>query len=90
MALLGTYIDVRTIATIATQGSATFAHGLGAAPDFVFAQYEASATNSSASIPQLAVAHDATNVTVFNVGQVAGAANSRIRVLSIVAHSVIR
>ena len=44
MALLGTYIDVRTLATIATQGSSTFAHGLGAAPDFVFAQFEAAAT----------------------------------------------
>lgn len=90
MALLGTFIDVRTIATIATSGSATFAHGLGAAPSFVFAQPRAAAVGSSGSMPTYAVAFDAINVTVFNVGAAAGAQIDSINVISIVAHSIIR
>ena len=35
MALLGSYIDSRTIASFASNASASFAHGLPAAPDFL-------------------------------------------------------
>lgn len=88
MTLLGTFIDVRTLAAIATQSSATFAHGLGAAPDFVFVQQEVAATLSSASVGQYACGFDATNVTVYNVGQVNGTPTTRV--ISIRAHSIIQ
>jgi len=90
MALLGTFIDSRTIATIATGGSATFAHGLGADPHLVIAQPEAAGTASAASIPMYAVAHDATNVTVYNVGQANAGGVSAIRVVSLRFHSIIQ
>ncbi len=64
MALLGTYADSRTIATIATSGSATFAHGLGSAPNVVIVSPEQTAVASSASVPIYASQFDATNVTV--------------------------
>lgn len=88
MALLGTFIDVRTLATFASGGSASFAHGLPATPDMVIITQTANATNSSASIPQFAYNADATNVSVYNVGQGSGSNNPRV--MSIVAHSVIR
>jgi hypothetical protein len=81
MALLGSFIDVRTIAALASNGSVSFAHGLPAAPDFVFVQ----ATETSASGNWAAVA-DATNVTI----SARGVACPVGRVMSIVAHSVIR
>ena len=88
MALLGTFIDVRTLATIQTQASASFSHGLPATPDMVLFNLTATATGSSASVPQFGYNADATNVSIYNIGQVAGANN--LKVMSIVAHSIIR
>lgn len=88
MAVLGTFIDVRTLATIQTGASSSFAHGLPAAPDIVIFSLTNAATSSSASVPQFAYNADATNVTVYNVGQVAGGLN--VRVVSVVFHSVVR
>jgi len=90
MALLGTFIDSRTIATIATSGSATFAHGLGADPHLVIVQPEGTAAASSASVPMYAVAHDASNVTVFNCGQANQAGVAALRVVSLRFHSLIQ
>ena len=86
MALLGSFIDSRTVAAIAANGSASFAHGLPATPDFVivFANVSvASATNWFGWAPTF----DATNVTLQNPG---AAATPVGRVISVVAHSVIR
>ncbi len=86
MALLGSYIDSRTNAGLTTDNSVTFAHGLPAAPDFHVINYIATiatATNWSS----LSVLSDATNVTVDNGGTTT---SPNFRVVSIVAHSIIR
>lgn len=88
MALLSTFIDVRTLAALATSGSSTYSHGLGAAPDFVFVQPELAGVLSSGSNPAYAAQFDGTNVTVYNFGQVTSTAT--LRVMAIRAHSVIR
>lgn len=93
MALLGTFIDVRTIASIAAQGTATFAHGIssaasqaGGTPDWCFAQGAAtvaSATNWFGFVTLL----DATNVTVQNPG---AASTPTANVVTVRAQSIIR
>lgn len=90
MALLGTFVDSRTLATIATSGSATFAHGISGGPDFVIIQPEGTAVASSASIPHPLAQFDATNVTVYNAGQANVGGVTAYRVISIKAHSIIR
>lgn len=86
MALLGSFVDVRTIAGIAANGTSTFAHGLPASPDFVFAVGSVT-TASSVSAYMLNALWDATNVTMQNAGE---GASPALRVVSIVAHSIIR
>jgi hypothetical protein len=85
MALLGSFIDVRTIASFASNASASFAHGLPAAPDFVLAIGNGAATTASGAIPLFTA--DATNVSLFG-----SATNSSplLSVVSVVAHSIIR
>lgn len=88
MALLGSFIDSRTIASIASNGSTAFAHGLPAAPDFVIAiPLGAATTASGSSIAFPRVTSDATNVSVFGTG----VDNTAVfRMISVVAHSIIR
>jgi hypothetical protein len=86
MALLGSFIDVRTLDTLAAAGTVSFAHGLPASPDFVLAIGNATrSTNVSAFawIPTW----DATNVTIQNCGE---GASPAVRVTAVVAHSIIR
>lgn len=85
MALLGSFIDVRTIASFASNASASFAHGLPAAPDFVIPVGTGAATTASGVAPL--VTADATNVSLFGA-----ATNSSplLTVTSVVAHSIIR
>ena len=86
MALLGSFIDVRTIASIASNGSASFAHGLPAAPDFVIITGFTSATVASGASALPSYSRDATNVSLFGTG-----VNGNItQVTSIVAHSIVR
>ena len=86
MALLGTYIDQRTHAVINTNASASFAHGLPAAPDLVLVR-ETSSSASATNWVGIQPIFDATNVSLYNQG----AANSKtLRVTSMVLHSVIR
>jgi hypothetical protein len=86
MALLGAFIDSRTVAGIAANGSASFAHGLPSTPDYVIAVANvsvASATNWFGWAPTF----DATNVTLQNPG----AATSPVgKIISVVAHSIVR
>jgi hypothetical protein len=85
MALLGTFIDVRTIASIASNGSASFAHGLPAAPDIVL--FQATETGSATTVqPGWAVAFDATNVTISAVNT----PTPVTKVASILFHSIVR
>lgn len=87
MTLLGSFIDVRTIASIAANGSASFTHGLPASPDFVIVFGNASLA-SATTVPYETVFWDATNVTIQNGGS-ASTANP-LKVTSVVAHSIIR
>lgn len=86
MALLGSFIDVRTIAGIANNASASFAHGLPDTPDFIIPIGAATAASSN-TVAYINVLFDATNVTLQNSG---GVTSPVLRVTSIVAHSVIR
>jgi hypothetical protein len=85
MALLGAFIDSRTIASFASNASASFAHGLPATPDFLIVAGVGAATTSLGVSPLWTA--DATNVSLFG-----SAANSAplLKVVSIVAHSIIR
>ncbi len=85
MALLGSFIDVRTIASFAANASASFAHGLPAAPDFIIIAGDGAATTASGILP-LATAN-ATNVSLFGAG---GQSAPQLKVTSVVAHSIIR
>lgn len=85
MALLGSYIDVRTIASFASNASASFAHGLPAAPDFVLPLGSGTASTASGVMPL--VTADATNVSLFGSGSQSCPA---LKVVSVVAHSIIR
>jgi hypothetical protein len=85
MALLGSFIDSRTIASFASNTSFTYAHGLPAAPDFVIPIQTGTATVAATVTPPL-VNSDATNVTLFATG----IATQPLKVVSVVAHSVIR
>ena len=86
MALLGALIDVRTIASLAAEGTSSFAHGLPASPDFVIVQPSAT-RSSNVSAWNICNLFDATNVTIQNGGE---GASPALRVTSIVAHSIIR
>lgn len=86
MALLGSFIDVRTIAGVAANATTTFAHALPASPDFVFA-VGAVTTASAVSAYMINALWDATNVTVQNSGE---GPSPALRVMSIVAHSIVR
>ena len=86
MALLGSFIDVRTIASIGSAASASFAHGLPAAPDFVIMTAFTSATVASGASALPSYSQDATNISLWGTG-----VNGNVfRITSIVAHSVIR
>lgn len=84
MALLGSYIDSRTIASFASNASASFAHGLPAAPDFLIIAGNQAATTSLGIIPTWTA--DATNVSLFGSAQ----QTPVLKVVSVVAHSIIR
>jgi len=86
MALLGKFIDQRTIAAIASNGSASFAHALPASPDFIVIQGFTSATVASGASALPSWSADATNVTLFGTG----VGGNIISVTAIVAHSIIR
>lgn len=86
MALLGHYIDSRTSAGLTTDDSLTFAHGLPSEPDWVEIQYISNIV-TAAEKSLLAALTDATNVTVINNGNTT---SPDYRVVSIVAHSLIR
>jgi hypothetical protein len=85
MALLNSFIDVRTLASLASNGSVSFAHGLPAAPDFVIVEQTGTGT-VAATVGGVLVNKDATNVTLF----AQGLATQPLRVTSVVAHSIIR
>jgi hypothetical protein len=71
MALMRREIDKRTLAGLASQGTATFAHGLAGVPDaVVIRKVDATATLNWNLIRAII---DGTNVTLQNCGSGAGA-----------------
>ena len=86
MALLGKFIDQRTLAAIASNGSASFAHGLPAAPDFVIIAGFTSAIVASGASALPSWVADATNVSLFGTG----VGGNITAITSVVAHSIIR
>lgn len=85
MALLGSFIDVRTIASFASNASASFAHGLPAIPDFVIPIGSGAASTAAGVLPLYTA--DATNVSLFASGAQSAPA---LKVVSVVAHSIVR
>lgn len=85
MALLGTFIDSRTLAGLTTADTATYAHGLPAAPDCVIIQ-ENTTTNNTSNL-KFAIQSDATNVSVWNYGE---GTSADLRAVAIVFHSILR
>lgn len=86
MALLGRFIEQRTSVGIASNGSASFAHGLPAAPDFVILAGFTSATVASGASALPSWQADATNVSLFGTG----VGGNSMSITTIVAHSIIR
>lgn len=86
MALLGTFIDERTLVAIATDASTSFAHGLPASPDWVGIRETASSASSISHINVVPL-FNATNVSLYNSGQ---RDTEALEVQSIVYHSEIR
>jgi len=82
MALVNSFTDVRTIASIGIAGSTVFAHGLPATPDYVIIE---AVDITTAGL--WFVTFDATSVTVAQRGAVATPA---LRVVSVVARNVVR
>ena len=87
MGLLGTFIDQRTLAGIAAEGSASFAHGLPAAPDIVFMEEVTTSAATNVSAIKLVAIRDATNVSLYNHGQ---GASQALRITSVRFHSIAR
>jgi len=86
MALLGAFIDSRTSTAITSGNTATFAHGLSAAPDLCVVVPIASLASSTNWWNTFGLT-DATNVTMHNNG---GANSPNVRAVTFVFHSIIR
>lgn len=91
MALLGAFIDSRTIAAINSNASISYAHGIvvngvSTVPDLIHVNENVSSA-SSVSHVNIAPVYDATNLSLYNSGE----RNSTVlRVLAIYFHSEIR
>lgn len=70
MAVIGTFVDTRTVAAAAT-ASAGFAHSLGAAPHMVWAVASYATASLSTNYPYFAAQADSASVTYYNRGTVA-------------------
>ncbi len=83
--LLGTYIATFSTTDIASNTSGSFAHDLGAAPDFVIIHKIEAATYATEVSAAPVHSADATNVSFYAVGVPTG----DFRCTAIVAHSII-
>ncbi len=77
--------DKRTIAGIASGGTATYPHGLGKAPDTVIVRWIATLA-TAAAVASISALVDASNVSLQNIGSVA---SPNMEVSAIIFHSVI-
>lgn len=62
-------VDKRTIAGLASGGTATYPHGLGKMPDAVFIRWIATLA-TAAAVASISALVDASNVSLQNIGSV--------------------
>lgn len=86
MTLLGTLIDTRTLAAIAANGTATYAHGLPAEPDVVIVNGNQTLA-STVSAYMYNILKNATNVTIQNGGE---GVSPTLQATAIRFHSIVR
>jgi hypothetical protein len=77
-------VDKRTIAGLASGGTATYPHGLGKAPDTVIVRWIATLA-TAAAVANIAALVDATNVSLQNIGSVV---SPNMEVCAVVFHSL--
>jgi len=77
--------DKRTIAGIASGGTATYPHGLGKVPDTVVVRWNQTLA-TAAAVASIVPLIDASNVTLQNIGSVL---SPNMEVSTIVFHSLI-
>lgn len=77
-------IDKRTLAALASGGTATYPHGLGKAPDTVVVRFNATLA-TAAAVANIVPIFDATNVTLQNIGSVL---SPTMEVNTIIFHSI--
>lgn len=86
MTLMNVQIDKRTLPTIASNASATFAHGLPGAPDAVDIRFLASIATTTNWIRIVALV-DGTNVSLYNDGT---ATSGTFEICTMTFHSLIQ
>lgn len=86
MALIGTYIETRTLAGLTSGQSTSYAHGLPSAIDFSIVTFISTLATSN-TVAMISIQVDATNVTVRNNGNVT---SPSMRIVNFMANSVIR
>jgi hypothetical protein len=87
MALMRVSIDKRTIAGLASAGTATYAHGLPGIPDVVRIRFTNAGITATTAWVLIRAPVDATNVTLQNCGAGAG---TDMEVDAMVFHSLIQ
>lgn len=86
MALLGGYIETRTLAGLTSGQSTSYAHGLPSSIDFSFVTFISTLATSN-TVAMITVLTDDTNVTVRNNGNVT---SPSLRIVNFMANSTIR
>lgn len=76
--------DKRTIAGIASGGTATYPHGLGKTPDTVIIRWIQTLA-TAAAVGSIAALYDASNVTLQNIGSVL---SPNMEASTIIFHSI--
>jgi len=87
MALMNVLVDKRTIGSIASGGTSTYAHGLLGTPDAVHIRFIATLASTTSWIGGISALVDATNVSLQNCSH---AASGDIEVCAVQFHSVIQ
>ena len=86
---MGTYSDFRTRAGLSCNAQATFAHGLGAVPDYVVIQFSGTNFISTGGYSVSATA-DAVGVTLQAACNDATVFTPNMKVATVVAHTIVR
>lgn len=87
MALMRYYVDTRIVGSIASRNVATFAHGLPGIPNVCNAQFAVASASQANWLGGIACLYDATNVSIYNSGDVAC---GDLQVTTMLFHSIIQ